>query len=48
MPPLNKLKSDEFTLEFKWKLPQNDHGNVVGNVAAMLRQCLVMFDVTMI
>ena len=35
MPPLNKLKSGTFTLEFKWKLPQNDHGNVVGNVAAM-------------
>ena len=35
MPPLNKLKSGAFTLEFKRELPQNDSGNVVGNVAAM-------------
>ena len=39
MSPLNKLKSGAFTLELKQELPQNDRGNVIGNVEAMLRQC---------
>ena len=38
-PPLNKLKSGAFTLELKQELPQNDRGNVIGNVEAMFRQC---------